>query len=143
MAVYKWTLEQDYRMVVPFYFEVDKTYYDENGNPWLTVTGNSCLIHKGYSWDGCSPKFKVFGKIVGVWDGLKMFHRNVLDVDQQLKYASLVHYVFCQFADDLPDDITQAMVDELFYDDCLAVDFKLAWVYYKAVRIYQENKWEW
>lgn len=140
--VYKWKLEENFEFYAPFDFGIERQYHDEKGRVWLTVNGKHCTIHKGYSWDGCSPKWRVLGKIVGVWDGSNIKHNflDALDYDQKLKYASLYHDVFCQFIDMFPETVSQKKIDDYFYVCCKAVKFKLSWVYYQAVRAYQKNK---
>jgi len=147
--VYKWTLDADFVFYTPFDFGVERQYHDEKGRVWLTVSGARCTIHKGYSWDGCSPKFSLGGKLFGVWDGKVIDHSNKiytnviqanLDTDQALKYASLIHDVLCQFSDMFPLEVTQKKIDKLFYKYCKMVEFRLSWIYYQAVRLYQRNK---
>lgn len=139
---YKWTLEHDYEFYSGFDIGVARDYHDEQGRIWLTVDGSYCKIHKGYSWDGCSPKYKKNGIVFGTWDG--KLYRHVgevvrrVDIDQQLKYASLMHDVFCQFFDMLPDNVTREKIDKKFYFDCKKVNFKLSWLYYQSVRFYSK-----
>ena len=137
--VYKWKLCSDYEFRPQFDISFDREYHDEKGRVWLTVADGVCTIHKGYSWDGCSPKYEIFGKVFGVWDGKEIFHQEVFDRDQQLKYASLIHDVFCQFFDSMPDEVTRKKIDESFYLDCNRVNFKLSWLYYQAVRFYSKR----
>lgn len=132
--VYKWELHTDYEFYAPFDFGVERQYHDEKGRVWLTVDGNYCIIHKGYCWDGCSPKFKVGNKLIGVYDGKEIFHAKMLDRDQQLKYASLVHDCFYQFYDSFSMTISKEKIDYLFYLDCKATGFELSCLYYQAVK---------
>ena len=85
----KYTLPEDKY----FYFEEFKNV--EFDNVWVSISFGHVKIKAGYSWDGCSPKyeFKLFGKtfVIGVPDGKK----------DQLKDASLVHDVICQFRDEI------------------------------------------
>lgn len=141
---YKWTLDQDYCFWAPFDFGVQREYHDHQGRVWLTIDGNFCIIHKGYSWDGCSPKIKTDLGIIGTWDGFVKNHwfqscgKQFSEQDQQLKYASLEHDAFCQFFNDLPNTVTQEEIDYDFYLNCKAVGFKLSWLYYIGVRTWMK-----
>ncbi len=146
---YKWTLKSDYSFYPnfpDFDFGCFREFKDKKGNVWLTVDGNRCTIHKGYSWDGCSPKWRVsgyFNKLIGVWDGFMMTHtmgiiRTVYDYDQQLKYVSLEHDAFTQFTDEMPEHITQKLIDDWFLEGCERVNFILSKPYYWAVRFFQK-----
>jgi len=69
--VYKYTTEVDYiyNNIIP---EVqDCEYYTNKGNLLIIVKDGTVIIKKGYSWDGCTPKIKVFGKIIGTPDGVQ------------------------------------------------------------------------
>jgi len=89
---------------------------------WGTISQDGLMIKRGYSWDGCSPKFKIFGITFGTWDG-----RN-----DCLKYPSLVHDILCQF----PNPLERAEIDKIFYEMMKKVDFSFAKLYYYAVRCY-------
>jgi hypothetical protein len=58
---------------------------------WLRTGTDSYFtyiyIPEGYSWDGCSPKFKLFGKFIGS-----------PDFGNKTKIASLVHDALYQYA---------------------------------------------
>ena len=92
---YKWTLEEDFELQLPEYngrsFEV---MYHHNTLVKITPEGK-LVVRKGYSWDGCTPKYKisVFDKtfILGVWDGFVTYENK-----QQMYYISLVHDALCQ-----------------------------------------------
>ncbi len=85
------------------------------------ILDSKCLrIKKGYAWDGCTPKFKLFGKVFGVWDGK----------GNCLKYASCVHDILCQF----PNPFTRKEIDTIFLNMMKDVDFSFAKLYYYSVR---------
>ena len=84
MSLYKFTLDQDYIFdLSPF------TLISHNiQKPWMRIEGTKLIIPAGYSWDGCSPKFKIGNKIFGT-----------PDFEEKTKYASLVHDVLYQYFD--------------------------------------------
>lgn len=84
------------------------------------------MILPGYAWDGCSPKYILFNKIVvGTPD------------TQELYYPSLRHDILCQFKGVLR--LNQADIDKWFLDDMkkFGVGKIRRILYYKAVRLYQ------
>lgn len=98
---------------------------------WLMINDNgSLIVNKGYSWDGCSPKFKIMGKIYGVPDG-------PLDKKGRPKTwrASLFHDVLCQYQDDPRMPFSREEIDDIFSALLTADEFEYQRLYYKAVRL--------
>ena len=119
---YKWTLEEDFTIMLPCALTIPNFE-----NEWCIIKNNTLTIKSGYSWDGCSPKRTLFGKLVGTWDG------NILEETekQELYYPSLVHDVLCQFK------IGKRKVnDQIFHWMMAKVDFELKELYYRAVRVF-------
>lgn len=84
---YKYTLHSDY------YYQNDKLKGVSFKNKWVEIRpSGEMIISKFYSWDGCSPKYKIFGIVIGTPDGK----------NNQCKMASCVHDIFCQFIADIP-----------------------------------------
>lgn len=135
---YLWTLEEDYHVSLGFTIAIEKMdFHDNKGNKWMTIDYDTLTIYKDYSWDGCSPKFKIGGKIFGIWDGTKIAHiinGDEIDVDSQMKYASLIHDVMYQFLDDIP--LSRKDVDSIFLKDALNANFIFSWLYYCFVRVF-------
>jgi hypothetical protein len=133
---YKYTLSR--ALFVPYRSKVQAGesvhLKDKRGNTWAILRHDGLLIQAGYSWDGCSPKYSVFGVGVGVWDGFNIFHPEIKEICQQAKYPSLVHDVFYQFWDQVADYTTKPNVDNYFYFDLVAVNFPLSGLYYWFVR---------
>ena len=98
---------------------------------WLQInTQGLVVINKGYSWDGCSPKILIAGKVVGTPDG----QLDSVTRLPQTHNASLVHDALCQFAEDPKMPFTRAEIDLMFHSILKQNNFKYADVYYKAVR---------
>lgn len=53
-------------------------------------------VYPDFTWDGCSPKYKIKNTFIGVWDGKEQFYPQHNETCQQLKYPSLVHDALCQ-----------------------------------------------
>lgn len=122
--VYKWTLEENYEMEVsPLFLLPDFQ------NEWVNIEQNHITIKRGYSWDGCSPKRKLFGIVIGTWDG----PIEEATGKPQLYYPSLIHDVLTQFR--IGDRKT---ADQIFLWLMYEHEFKYAKLYYKAVRLYGE-----
>lgn len=110
MKKYKYTLEADY-----FYASGIKGRSfegkDAKGRVWLRITPDGTLfIPKGYAWDGATfaPDFP------------------------QLYYPTLVHDALYQFLPHTP--MSRKEIDDIFLRQMQEANFKLAKIYYRAVR---------
>lgn len=107
-------------------------------NEWMTIEDGKLMIKPGYSWDGCSPSFRIPGTQwwIGTPDG-------TLNPDgrPQTFYATLVHDALCQFRPNIPID--KASTVALFYDMLLEGGFKTwrAELYATAVNLLGPQKW--
>lgn len=139
MKIYKFTLKDDFLYTKPLLKPFLNYFYrysflDKNGIKWLELINENnyqtIKILKGYSWDGCSPKLKMGGKIIGVWDG------PVLQDGYPACYkASLVHDALCQFWD--PNGpYSLIFADKNFQELLDSVHFKYSKLYYNMVRHY-------
>jgi hypothetical protein len=100
---------------------------------WLLLEPDGVVTIKanqnGYAWDGCSPKWSVFGlAIVGTPDG----HIDIETGYPLTYYASLVHDAFYQYLEDVP--VSKADIDSQFYKMLQAKKFPLADLYYWCVQ---------
>lgn len=139
MGIYKWVLPRDYSYhtgVVPDFGAAaigSVSFADERGKYWLSIdVEGKVTVYAGYAWDGCSPKFRVFGWLLGTPDG---------DVNPNTGYpssyhASLLHDVLYQFLDDPRMPYTREQADEVFHRALVAHGFSVPWLYWKAVRLF-------
>jgi len=113
--IYKYTLNEDITLFYASFFDiVFENNYIKLSNGWIT-------IKKGYSWNGCSPKIKLLGKIFGTPDG-----RN-----NQCKIPSCYHDALYQFKIGTKED-----ADFIFYELLKKNNWKLAKIYYFAVVLF-------
>ncbi|GAB4061912.1 hypothetical protein [Uliginosibacterium sediminicola] len=107
-------------------------FEDGFGRRWLELDADGTLrVLKGYAWDGCTPKLRLFGRVIGMPDG------GISPVTQlpRAYYASLVHDALYQFLDTgLPVDRVTA--DRIFQEILLRDEFSASLLYYLAVRIF-------
>lgn len=96
----------------------------------LRANGDLTVL-KTYAWDGCTPKWSLFGHVVGTPDG--PIH-PVLGVPRAY-YASLIHDVLCQFRDVNPD-VPRVVADKIFLEILTRDDFAPRGLYYCAVRAF-------
>lgn len=136
MALWKYCLEKTITISITDR-ELVRRYSPYQGiiyHKWFTliVAANyiNIVIKEGYAWDGCSPKFKLLGLIVGIWDGPYSFYTH----KPQAYYASLVHDVLCQFR--TSHKISRPDMDLIFYYLLKRDKFVLAPLYYVAVRLF-------
>ena len=127
MKHYKYTLQHDVKLklsCIPKYVTLS--------TKWFDLVNGELTVYKGYSWDGCSPKFVLFGKEFGTWDGKKDKHG-----EEPCKYPSLAHDVMYQFLSYFNfKGVTRKMIDDEFRARMKAAGFKLANVYYLGVRLF-------
>lgn len=125
MSLYKFTLDQDYIFdLSPF------TLISHNiQKPWMRIEGTKLIIPAGYSWDGCSPKFKIGNKIFGA-----------PDFGEKTKYASLVHDVLYQYAG--IHFINKDSSDYIFYSIMKNNNFNGAKFYYFMVKQFGDYFWD-
>lgn len=121
-------------MVYKFVLKESETrYFDflkgiNFSSEWLYIKDGFATIPAGYAHNGCSPKWKIKGKIIGTWDG----------ENNELENASRWHDVFYQFSKYL--DIKRFDVDKQFLKDM--EDFPLRYEYYVAVRSFGGLGWK-
>ena len=101
----------------------------ENGTSSLHVLV-TVKVKAGYSWDGCSPKYRFMGLSWGTPDGWS----------DQCKDASMVHDVFCQFRQDLPR-VSKSLTLCLFYNMLLAAKWPLTSLYVRIVDRFGPQDW--
>lgn len=112
-------------------------FTDTSDRLWLSIDDEGVItIEQGYAWDGCSPKWSLFGRIIGTPDGSP----SPLTGFPRTYFASLVHDALCQFADDPAMPFTRAQIDQIFYDILQEDGWPAARLYYTAVRAY--SRWE-
>lgn len=134
-SLWKFCLQEDVSFTI-FNSEVCNNYFNHIDKPfhhtWFSIEFNTgsirFTIRKGYAWDGCTPKFKIFGKIVGVWDGFYDSHTHLPDT----YYASLIHDTLCQFMNEHP--ISRDDADKIFLWLLQRHNFVFSYLYYFAVR---------
>jgi hypothetical protein len=130
MSVYVYCIKQDY-----IYQSSIRGHEFEND--WLKLSKDGQIVvkgthYKGYSWDGCSPKFKIKDWYFGTWEGVLNFDTG----QSKTYYASLVHDVFYQFAKDVRAFIRREEVDKEFLNILKRDGMRAAWLYYLGVRLF-------
>lgn len=96
-------------------------------NGKITIKGNQ---GEGYAWDGCSPKIKIFGKIIGTPDGLIDPRTN----KPKTYYASMFHDAIYQFKKHPHMQLSRKEADIIFRIMLQRGNFKAWKLYYKVVR---------
>ncbi len=97
-------------------------FRDKKGRVWAEVQINRIIILKGYAYNGCSPKIKVFG----LWLGPPDFPDTLL--------ATLVHDVLTQF-DPEGKIVPRKFYDKIFKEILEASGSKVSGLYYAGARI--------
>lgn len=97
------------------------SFKDPKNKEWLVLNNNVSTVRKGYAWDGCSPKFRLFGK----WQGTPDYIGTRL--------GSLFHDATCQFIHCQCHPLTKHQCDELFGEIMKSEGFPLWQTYMGAV----------
>lgn len=127
---YKWTLKEDYVLDLNTKFN-GKYHFLDFKSKFVIVKDNILTIKSGYSWDGCSPKFKIFNVVLGVWDGPV----DKTTGKQMAYYPTVVHDALYQF-----NLGKRKNADNIF--NALFKKFILHEVYYLAVRLFGKSHWK-
>jgi len=135
MSVYIYCIKEDY-------IHKSSIKSHEFENEWFKLEKDGTIIvkgsnKKGYAWDGCSPKIKFLDIYLGTIDAVLNFDTG----KSKTYYASMIHDVFYQFSKDVKFLITRKEVDREFYHILKDHKFRLARVYYYAVRMF--GWWSW
>lgn len=139
---YLYTLEHDVIFDTSIDFGELRYLKDDSGKIWASVKGNVLIVERGYSWDGCTPKYKIklFGRtfIFGISDGGVIRHKRKYfnEWAPLRKYASLKHDVLCQFLDQLRDVMHPDEAHLEFRNDLRKLNDPWANTYYNFVKLY-------
>ena len=124
-----------------FIAEEDKIFYTLHKNKsfdseWLKLDPDGKVtIKKGYAWDGCTPKWSIFGLfVIGTPDGHVKIRKKKLEENPWTHDASMVHDAFYQYLDSVP--VTKKDIDRQFYVMLKNDGFPLAWIYYLFVYLF-------
>lgn len=98
-------------------------FNDQDGTKRMVITRYSITIFKGYAWDGCSPKWRLFNK----WIGTPDFPETIL--------ASLIHDALRQFESTEYFPFSRDYQDDIFFYILKESNFKWASVYLMGVNI--------
>lgn len=138
---YKYTLEKDYSFsayLAPNEAKEWKAFIAKVGEKVLgsiSLTRNGELsylvikINKGYSWDGCSPNWRIGKFVFGTPDGKidKITGKPIT------YYPSLVHDFLYQFKKE--HGVSRITADTLFYSQLATAGFCCPLLYYVGVRV--------
>lgn len=133
---WKFTLNESYRFFIPNWNKSNPVHcYDKNHKIWATVyPDGDCEVYRGYSWDGCTPKYIILNRwVIGTSDG----KINKTTNKPILYYPSLNHDVLCQFKNIL--ELDQWDIDNWFMSDMKyhKVGELRSLFYYVSVRLWQ------
>jgi len=105
-------------------------------NQFGEIKNGNVTVFKDYAWDGCSVKFKIFGRIFGTPDGRY----------NETKWASCIHDYLYQFHEKINRQnvptLKRKRVDDIFYDELKKAKWKLADTYYFFVRLFGGIFWK-
>ncbi|MEN8825790.1 MAG: hypothetical protein ABF273_05485 [Wenyingzhuangia sp.] len=129
MAIYKFTHRQDEWIQT----NLNRKNFE---NRWIKIENNGKITLKGaqeqgYSWDGCSPKWKILGKIIGTPDGRIDPKTN----KPKTYYASMFHDAIYQYKNTQAMKISRKEADLIFLIMLKKAKFRFWRVYYLGVRI--------
>ena len=124
----------------------DYVYYrqsdaDHREKQRMTISRNgTVVIHRGFLWDGCTPKFSFFGiAILGTYEGDEVQRTDFpqLAGRKAAYYASLVHDAFYLHLNELSGHgITKTHADHVFFEILSGAEFAHKRLYYRAVDVF-------
>jgi catechol 2,3-dioxygenase-like lactoylglutathione lyase family enzyme len=132
VARWLYRIDANYTWTSPFRQESDFAFFDAKGRLRLLIERNGAItVMRGYTWNGCSPKFFVLDLLFGTPEGVV----NARTGHRKTYYASMVHDALYQFlADDLP--LTRVQADHCFLFLLRESSFRLAPLYWLFVRAF-------
>ena len=115
----------------------DQVFLDAMGKVRLVIeTSGRMTVTRGYSWNGCSPKFCFLDLLIGTPDG-------VVDADTgrpKTYFASMVHDALYQFLR-AESPISRREADRCFLRLMTESHFALRYFYWAAVRVLGRLVW--
>jgi len=130
MNVYVYCIKRDYQYKSAITGQAfDNEWFRLETDGTVTIKGSN---KNGYAWDGCSPKVKIWDIYLGTPEAVLDFATG----QSKTYYASLVHDVFYQFSRQIKERVKRKDVDREFYKILRISRFRLAKVYYFAVRLF-------
>lgn len=138
---YKWTTKETHEFHLPDYNGKPQTIHCKKQHKILAeiTPDGKLIVYEGYSWDGCTPKWKVADKhVIGVWDG-----KITYEGKQQMYYPSLVHDILCQIynREHGINFYTRKDIDVIFHNEMTHPNLKINivhnYLYYFGVRAYE------
>ena len=120
MEINKYKFYKDFNLLTKSYDKFDSEY--------LKITKYCITVKKGFEWDGCSPKIRLFGKIIGVPDGFKNSETGL----PKTYYASCIHDAIYRYKNRIP--VTRKQADIMFLIQLQRDGFRCANLYYFFVR---------
>ena len=108
------------------------SFDDAQGVTRLVVDQDGTItVKEDYSWDGCSPKLRVFDLgYIGTPDGTLDVHTG----QQKTYYASLLHDALYQFIADPRMEYKRSQMDRMFFDLMTQSGFGARHIYLFATR---------
>jgi len=128
MGVYVYCIREDY----PYKSSITGRRFE---NEWFRLEPDGMITVKGtnkrgYSWDGCSPKWKMGDMYFGAPEAVL----NNTIPKSRTYHASLIHDLFYQFSKDVLHLVKRREIDKEFYNILKRDGFKMALLYFWGVR---------
>jgi len=146
-AAWVYRLERSYTWDSGLAIPADLVFRDAKGKVRLVIeTTGRMTVMRGYSWNGCSPKFCLFDILIGTPDGVV----HVGTGRPKAYFASLVHDALYQFLP-LSAPLTRGDADRVFLRLLAESNFAPRRLYWLAVRLFgwivrmgqqRARKWE-
>jgi len=131
-AAWVYRLERSYSWDSGYQVPADLVFRDAKGKVRLVIeTTGRMTVMRGYSWNGCSPKFCLFDILIGTPDGVV----HVGTGRPKAYFASLVHDALYQFLP-LSAPLTRADADRVFLRLLAESTFAPRRLYWLAVRLF-------
>jgi len=125
--VYKFILSGDLIYdIKKYYAGVDVFFYKKNKIVGHIKNG-ILTIFKGFAWDGCTPKIRIFGEIIGVPDFKETY------------IASAVHDFLIKYSDQ--HQLSREDIDNIFEYILTQEKFALTFIYANSVHLYRKYKY--
>lgn len=124
-----------YKLKKTVTFKVPYIGFNLIGDFYSLKENGEIVIFENYQWNGATPKYSLLGAVIGTPEGA--ICRNGYPATY---YATLLHDVLYQISEshNVGD---RKPADKLFYKMLKEDGFKLARLYYIAVRLFGSGSW--
>lgn len=136
--MYRFVLPDEMRIETGLRIQSHLVMRDEQDKLWgMLMPDGVLMVEKGYAWNGASPVLQVGNQLIAPPMGGLITDPLTKQYVPKLYIPTLVHDLFCQFKDQLPEaGLTLLDIDQEFLHQSRQYQFSAAGLYYRGIRLW-------